>query len=136
MTISKKDLNTNPICFIYGVDLGSKEANVHQTLCMLNSLARQNEVTLLANWVSRSAFKATLEFFSIDQKFKVVRLPVPLITKWLIFEKITRLVYCIMCFIYLKGNAGQTRATHHHTVQGKVNPRVSKWADDLILIIQ
>jgi len=96
--------NTPSICFIYGLDLRSREANVHQTLCMLNSLAQQADVTFLTNWVKPSELRATFEFFNIEPKFKTLRIPVPFITRWIFLERITRLLYCFVSYIYLKRN--------------------------------
>ena len=90
------------ICYIYGTNLGKKEAHVHQTLCMLNALAETCQVTFLSAWTRKTEFEATLAFFDIDPKFKIKRLPIPIVTKWLILERFTRLAYCLLCYIYVK----------------------------------
>ena len=92
---------TPSLCYIYGLDLTSREANVHQTLCMLNALADHAQVTFITNWVKASELNKTFDYFNIRPRFRILRFPIPLTTRWLFAERVCRFAYCLMAYSYV-----------------------------------
>ncbi len=90
------------IIYIYLNNLGKNTANVNQTLNMVNALAEKAEVYFISSWISASNLDKKLKFLSLEKNFKHLRTPIKLITKNFFLEKITRLLFSISAYIYLK----------------------------------
>lgn len=89
------------IAYVYLSKLTGKDANINQMLNMLAALGERADVTLISSWLSRSAYRETLAFFAIKERFSLVRLPISLVTRHFSVELLCRLLYCAMALLYV-----------------------------------
>ncbi|MCP5062691.1 MAG: glycosyltransferase family 4 protein [Ignavibacteriae bacterium] len=90
------------IAYVYFNNISGKSANVNQTLNMVHAFSNYSETTFISSWIKKKTLNEVLLFFGLNQNFHHKRAPVILNTSSSLLEKITRLVYTISVYIFLK----------------------------------
>jgi len=90
------------IIYVNSNSWDNKSADIIQSLNTVSSLSEKVKIIYLSGFVSKNVKKECYNFFNIKQNFIHKRMPVKISTSNFLIEKITRLFFCILTFIYLK----------------------------------
>lgn len=94
------------IAYVSSNSWEKKAVVTNQVMNSLNSLANHCDVVFYSPWISKKSFNKCLNFFLIDKiNFVHKKLPVIVCTKNFLIEKITRLIFNIIYFIFFDKKA-------------------------------
>jgi len=90
------------IIYVNSNSWNNKSADIIQSLNTVCSLSEKVKIVYLSSFVGYKVKKECFDFFNIKQNFIHVKIPVKISTLNFLIEKVTRLIFCILTFVYLK----------------------------------